>query len=239
LCTGRPQLWRDDHHRDGDASRRQSSCLCSGRPTPDEWMQLIRVFSTIEPSVREMTPAHWRCCGPHPNLANSRFASAAIAVIPPSPSALATPSSPPPARTQIWPTMHLLTLERIGCRITVISWWIVGRSITINDALITRHQFPTARVTKVEAAGRSRLVPGPPMRSTALSQSQPEPKPAAAPQASQPAISGHIRSISVLLKPEIRPRLAFGKRAPSSSLAMEARILAWIREAPGSMTTEI
>jgi len=63
-------------------------------------------------------------------------------------SLLATPSSPPPARTQIWPTMHLLTLERVGCRITVISWWIVGRSITINDALITRHQFPTARVPR-------------------------------------------------------------------------------------------
>jgi ABC-2 type transport system permease protein len=33
LCAGRPQLWRNDHHRDGNASRRQSSCLCSGRPT--------------------------------------------------------------------------------------------------------------------------------------------------------------------------------------------------------------
>jgi hypothetical protein len=42
--------------------------------------------------------------------------------------------------------MHLLTLERVGSRITVISWWIKGRSITIKDALITHHQFPTARV---------------------------------------------------------------------------------------------
>src|SRR5215813_10501674 len=44
--------------------------------------------------------------------------------------------------------MNLLTLVRIGCRITVISWWIVRRSITVNDALITHHQFPAARVPR-------------------------------------------------------------------------------------------
>src|SRR6516225_4659979 len=46
----------------------------ASRPTPDEWMQLIRLLSTIK--CAKMTPAEWRCCGPHSNLANNLFASA-------------------------------------------------------------------------------------------------------------------------------------------------------------------
>ena len=83
----------------------------------------------------------------------------AIACAQSSASLLATPSSPPPARTQIWPTMHLLTLERVGW-ITVISWWIVGRYITINDAWIARHQFPTARVRRWKRRADHGLCPG-------------------------------------------------------------------------------
>ena len=74
---------------------------------------------------------------------------------------LASLSSPPPAGTQIWPAMNPLTLVRvgcrirvIGCRIRVISWWIVRRSITINDALIAHHQFPTAWVPRWKRADR-------------------------------------------------------------------------------------
>src|SRR6516225_548752 len=48
----------------------------ASRPTPDEWMQLIRLLSTIK--CAKMTPAQWRCCGPHSNLANNLFASACV-----------------------------------------------------------------------------------------------------------------------------------------------------------------
>jgi hypothetical protein len=34
--------------------RRSSDSL--SRPTPDEWMQLIRLFSTIKPSMRKRLP---------------------------------------------------------------------------------------------------------------------------------------------------------------------------------------
>ena len=71
----------------------------------------------------------------------------AIAVAQPLPSLLATPSSPPPAGTQIWPAMNPLTLVRVGW-IRVISWCVVGRSINISDAWITHQQFPTARVPR-------------------------------------------------------------------------------------------
>src|SRR5215813_15219907 len=63
-------------------------------------------------------------------------------------------SSPPPAGTQIWPAMNPLysvnghALARIGCRIRVVSWRIVGRSISIGDAWIAHHQFPTARIPR-------------------------------------------------------------------------------------------
>src|SRR5262249_37082512 len=76
------------------------------------------------------------------------------------PHQLATPSSPPPARTQIWPTMHLLTLKRVRDRLTEISWCIVGRSITINDAWIARQQFPTAWVRRWKRPADHGLCPG-------------------------------------------------------------------------------
>src|SRR6516164_7057849 len=63
-------------------------------------------------------------------------------------------SSPPPAGAQIWPAMNPVysvnghALVRVGCRVRVVSWWIVGRSISIGDAWITHHQLPTARVPR-------------------------------------------------------------------------------------------
>ena len=73
--------------------------------------------------------------------------------------------------------------------------------------------IPNRAGTKVEAAGRrwapphNSLVRGSPSHSTKLSQSQPEPNKAAALQPPD-AIPGHIRSISVLLKPESAPLVA-------------------------------
>jgi len=63
------------------------------------------------------------------------------------------PASPPPAGTQIWPTM-VYTIGRhspvrIGCRIRIVSCcWIVGRSINIRHAWTTQHQFPTTRIPR-------------------------------------------------------------------------------------------
>jgi len=100
--------------------------------------------------------------------------------------------------------MNLLTLVRVGCRITVISWLIVRRSITIKDALITHHQFPTARVRRWKLRADHDLCAG---RGSAAQQcrnhSQNQNQPLHL-SSSQPAIPEQIRSISVLLKPEIR-----------------------------------
>src|SRR5262249_55837811 len=65
-----------------------------------------------------------------------------------------TPSSPPPAGAQIWPGMKPLdrvegnALGRGGCRIRGGRWRVVSRAIKIDDAGITHHQFPTARIPR-------------------------------------------------------------------------------------------
>jgi hypothetical protein len=112
-------------------------------------------------------------------------------------------SSPPPAGTQIWPAMNLLTLVRVGCRMTVISWWIVRRSITINDALITHHQFPTARVPRWKLRADHDLCAGRrPAAQQCRNHSQNQNQPLHL-SSSQPAIPEHIRSISVPISHKI------------------------------------
>jgi hypothetical protein len=92
--------------------------------TSREWIELIIMtvlLWLLMMAIFELELGSSVADSSHLNLANNRFASACVSLRPTisySPLRL----SPPPARTQIWPTMHLLTLERVGCRITVISW---------------------------------------------------------------------------------------------------------------------
>ena len=82
------------------------------------------------------------------------FCSFGIASSPKAPATKARPpASPPPAGTQIWPTMGYTigrhSPVRIGCRIRIVSCcWIVGRSINIRYAWTTQHQFPTTRIPR-------------------------------------------------------------------------------------------
>jgi hypothetical protein len=63
-------------------------------------------------------------------------------------------SLPPPAGTQIWPAMNPVcsvnghTLVGMRRRVRVVSWWVVGRSISIGDARITDHQFPATWIPR-------------------------------------------------------------------------------------------